>query len=241
MPGTCLEGIRVDSGLPGFSRFAAILAVRNNRAFRTTVSRDRLEQDDEYLRVANICADMLCDYIAAEAARIQNAEGHPLSQASTATRWLYSSLQGAVGLRQTAEKVIDRQQLIPQVVVEAQVGSGGDYRTSRELTSLEQVSRTPVFWTMEARVVDYLGVISRDLGRELSFTEFLAGIAPELHDPNITPVISDAHHYKDSFLATHEPEVVRYSKRHQQTAAKWVLRTRPEQIVKPLSKAKIRA
>ena len=89
------------------------------------------------------------------------------------------------------------------------------------------------FWTIEARVVDYLGVISRDLGRELSFGAFLSGIAPDLFDPSMSPVISDAYHYRKHILTTHCCELVKYSKRHQQTAVKWIRRCEPPQIMIP--------
>ena len=237
-PGTCLEGIRVDANLPGFHNIAAILSVRNNRAFRTTVSRDQLERDDEYVRIASVCAEMLSRYITDEVQRIQNAEGHPLSQASTASRWLYSSLLRCSNLKDTIKRLQKLHETLPQIVIESQQ-LDTVCKPSRELISNSQISTTPSFWTIEARVVDYLGVISRDLGRELSFTEFLSGIAPELHDPNINPLISDAHHYKYNILSTHEPEVARFSKRHQQTAAKWVLRSKPPMIIKALDNSEM--
>ncbi len=230
-PGTCLEGIRVDATLPGFKKSAAILSVKNNRAFRTTVSRDTLERDDEYFRVADLCTSMFHEYISDEVTRIQGGQGHPLSQASTAARWLMRTLKKVAASPKTV-KLIDRSYCsIPHVVLETHATATSSSAPSRKLISLDNMSSRDEFWTIDARVVDYLGVISRDLGRELSFGEFLSGIAPDLLDPAMSPVISDAYHYREQIATTHHCEIAKYSKRHQQTAVKWVRRTEPAQVL----------
>jgi hypothetical protein len=239
-PGTCLEGIRVDSALPGFNESAAILSVRNNRGFRTTVSRDRLERDDEYFRVAGLCARMFHDHISDEITRIQEGEGHPLSQASTAARWLLRTLLETAAVESTVDQGRRFYRSMPHVVLETHAAGTGSSSPVRQLVSLDDVSSMEEFWTIDARVVDYLGVISRDLGRELSFGVFLSGIAPDLLDPLMSPVISDAYHYKNDILTTHCCELVRYSKRHQQTAVKWVRRREPPQAV-TLNKVEVEA
>ncbi|MCI5143958.1 MAG: hypothetical protein D3923_00185 [Candidatus Electrothrix sp. AR3] len=230
MPGTCLEGIRVDSFLPGLENCAAILAVKGNRAFRTTVSRDKLEHDEEYDRVADICASLFLEHIASEVTHIQEGQGKPLSQASTAARWLLRTFLSFTkkGLRH-AESYRNFRDSLPQVISESLKNTDGSSAPTRRLIALNDLSELDEFWTIEARVVDYLGVISRDLGRELSYGEFLFSIAPDLVDPTMTPVISDAYHYKKQIQETHRCEKVLFSKRHQQTAVKWV---RNEQRIK---------
>ena len=234
VPSTCLEGIRVDSTLPGFKNSAAILSVRGNRAFRTTVSRDRLERDEEYLEVARLCGRMFQEHISNEVDRIKGGEGNPLSQASTAARWLFRTLAQATSSESIYTQSRKFYRALPHVILESR--SAGDSPSSkplRDLVSLDQLAATDVFWTIDARVVDYLGVISRDLGRELSFGEFLSGIAPDLLDSLMTPVVSDAHHYSHYILDTHCCEIVKFSKRHQQTAVKWVkrLESQPQLIL----------
>ncbi|MBE9535031.1 MAG: ATP-binding protein [Proteobacteria bacterium] len=230
-PGTCLEGIRVDAALPGFLETAAILSVRNNRAFRTTVSRDELERDDEYFRVAELCANMFHRHVSNEVTRIQDGKGHPLSQASTAARWLVQMLQGIAAAPIIVQSVQRFYRSLPHIILETHSNTSSPSSPARQMVSLDDVSSKEFFWTIDARVVDYLGVISRDLGRELSFGEFLSGIAPELLDPSMSPVISDAHHYKEHILGTHCCEVVKFSKRHQQTVVKWIRRTEPPQVI----------
>lgn len=230
-PGTCLEGIRVDSSLPGFKETAAILSVRDNRAFRTIVSRDRLERDDEYTQVARLCARMLQDHISDEVTRIQKADGHPLSQASTAARWLFQTLLENASAETTLDQGRQFYRALPHVVTESRAADSDSITPTRHLVSLDDLASKEHFWTIDARVVDYLGVISRDLGRELSFGEFLSGIAPDLFDSSMTPVVSDAQHYAADILTTHCCQFVKFSKRHQQTAVKWVQRSDPQETL----------
>lgn len=230
-PGTCLEGIRVDATLPCFGKIAALLSVRNNKAFRTTVSRDRLEQDEEYIRVGLICADMLFEHVIDEAKRIQNSEGKPVSQASTATRWLFSSLSGRTNIREIRDSLNRQYSAFPHLVVEGYESDLPDSQPTKRLLSIDQMSKLESFWSIEARVVDYLGIISRDLGRELSLNEFLSSVAPDFYDRSMSPTISDIRHFRRYVLATHIPEVAEFSRRNQQTIVKWVQRTGPVQIV----------
>lgn len=92
-PAICIEGIRVSARLPGFGgSYNSLLSVRGDRSFRTTVSRSGLEQDEEFHRVGKLCADMLFEHVSDEVTRIANKTGKPLSQASTASRWLFNDL-----------------------------------------------------------------------------------------------------------------------------------------------------
>ena len=96
LPVVCIEGIRVANSLPGFvfsqNRYSAVLSVRGSRRFRTTVSRSGLEQDEKYIRVAEVCAQLLFEHAKEEVARIVAGPGTPVSQASSAFRWLYSQI-----------------------------------------------------------------------------------------------------------------------------------------------------
>src|SRR6185437_2436076 len=104
-PAVCIEGIRVSKVLPGFPSsqpraVSALLSVRGSRRFRTTVSREGLEIDEEYENVAKLSAEMLFDHVDREVSRIANRSGRPLSLASTAARWLYEALEASANERQ---------------------------------------------------------------------------------------------------------------------------------------------
>ena len=226
-PCTCLEGIRVDNHLPGFGKIAAILLVKNNRAFRTTVSRERLERDDEYYRVGEICVKMLFEHIGDESGRILESEGHSLLKASSAIRWLYRTLIKTIKVEKMRANLIQKYRSIPNIVIETNQLDDSKDVPNKELINLDALSEMPFFWIIESRVVDYLSIISRDLGRELSLNQFLAGVAPDLYDPNLNPIISDAHHFKKYIATTHKVELAQFSKIHQRTAIKWIKREIP--------------
>jgi molecular chaperone HtpG len=216
----CIEGIRADWHLPGFRPdFWAMLSVRGNRRFRTTVSRQSLEVDEEYTRVAKLCAKQLFAHVQNEVERISSFPGNPLSQASTAGRWVYSSLINAAnpGLEDTLNGLYAQ---LPLVVLEHSPSdkavSGG-----RALKSLSHVESLSEFWTIESRTVDYLGVISRDLGRELNIYSFLGSLAPEQYDPTVNPIVIDPEAFSTHLLESHQVTEVDFSRKHQRTLLRW--------------------
>ena len=174
LPMVCIEGIRVSNNLPCFNihysnpragTISALLSVRGARQFRTTVSRTELEQDEAYDRVAQLCADMLCDHVEDEVTTIANRTGRPLSQASSASKWLYSTLYHAGTSADVRTSLDLRRETLEAIVIESVEGTWDKPITKRYLTSPREIKKMPEFWTVESRLVDSLGTISRDLGR----------------------------------------------------------------------------
>jgi molecular chaperone HtpG len=218
----CVEGIRTDSTIPGLEKpgLVGVLSVRGNQKFRTTVSRSTLERDDEYDLVAGYCLEMLFEHLSQEVSRITKKSGHPLSQASTAARWIYQTLQGLTDPKYR-DKLRALYHTLPSIVLEHLFPDGkGDPRV---LVSEATISELPVFWTVESRLVDSLGIISRDLGRELSLYAFLTTLAPELLDSRLSPIVHDPH-LRPEVLANHHVKSAEFSRHHQQTALQWVPR-----------------
>lgn len=219
-PAVCIEGIRADNILPGFEKdVCAILSVRGNKKFRTTVSRSALERDKEYVRIGKICAKFLSQHLENEVNRISNQSGKPLSQASTAGLWIFNSINNRHN-KEISDYLYNRYSNIPLVVIEK---IKSDNETSREMISYDNLKNLETFWTIESRLVDYLGIISRDLGRELSLNDFLGTLAPELRDIRITPVVPDAYMFQDEILLSHKISTVEFSRKHQQTLIQWEL------------------
>ncbi len=220
-PMVCIEGIRVADSLPGFgdekTRIAALLSVRGSRRFRTTVSRSGLEHDEEFDRVARVCADLLFQHVGDEVARIAAAPGRPLSQAATGARWLTNQLwrNAQVDIAKYLWRAFND---LPSVVIETAGGGKG----SRLLLSHTQVKSVPEFWTLDARLVDLLGTISRDIGRELSLAEFVSTLAPGLKHCEFSPLIPDAGMFGIRFWDEHHPLSTEFSREHQYSAIRWV-------------------
>ena len=219
----CIEGIRVSDSLPWFgSHISSILSVRGDRNFRTTVSRQGLEQDEHYDRIGKLCTEMLFEHIKDEITRISEKDGRPLSQASSASLWLYSSLLRAIVTRKGEGNLDLLYKQLPSMVVERFQEREGKPETSRTLISYSDLLEEKEFWTIESRLVDSLGTISRDLGRELSLNEFLIALAPDFKKLQYSPLIPDAQLFAAIFYKSHKPQKAEFSVQHQQAAVKWV-------------------
>lgn len=217
----CIEGIRVDWHLPGFSpNIVGLLSVKDNRKFRTTVSRENLEQDEEYQKVAKLCAKSLFSHVAEEIARISKHSGNPLSQASTTGNWIYKSLEPRVE-KSIKSYLLDLYSDFPLIVVEQHQSNMRSPLSSRSLTSINNIAQLPQFWTIESRTADYLGTISRDLGRELSINEFIGSLAPEILNSRVNPLIPDARLFGEVLRKSHIITETEFSRKHQQSLLKW--------------------
>lgn len=218
----CIEGIRVADQIPWFGDAGGvngILSVRGVRTFRTTVSRSGLERDDEYEKVGAICADLLFEHIRNEVRRISESAGHPLSQASSAAKWLRRDLRAFADSKPCIDALDELTIGLPAIVIE---------HDSRKMISRRELRNLKEFWTVESRLVDSLGTISRDLGRELGLGEFLRTLAPDLKQFRYSPILPDAHLFREAITVSHRPVRVEFSMEHQQTAIGWGLRASGE-------------
>jgi hypothetical protein len=223
LPAVCVEGVRVDNRIPGIGgRIAALLSVKGNRSFRTTVARDGLERDEEYDAVAKKSMELFFGHIRSEVDRISRSSGTPLSQASSAVRWLTSSfvqsshMHGRDAVSKYLESLLSD---LPSVVVEnIEVGES---RIVRRLLSTNQIREMDYFWTLESRAFDYLGIISRDLGREIEIHSFIESIGVDLEGLPLTPLVADASMHASWILNEFETESVSMGLARQYTRIKW--------------------
>lgn len=223
-PFVCIEGIRTADKLPGFlsgeESLCAILSVSGNKNFRTTVSRSNLEEDSEYIEVAKLTAELLFNHVSEEVNRISNSSGNPLSQASTVGLWLNSTIINSIENTKVEKHVRKLYKKLPSIVLET-VTDTGEKTTMRTLISIEELEGLKEFWVVESRLIDSLGIISRDLGRELSFNDFLIKLAPEVQDIRVSPIVSDAHVFDPETFQSHIVTVAEFSQKHQQTLIKF--------------------
>ncbi|MCX8131873.1 MAG: ATP-binding protein [Clostridia bacterium] len=224
-PAVCVEGIRVSDELPGFDegKICAILSIRGNSKLRTTVSRSDLEYDDEYYSVAKNCAKLLFRHVADEVRRISGHSNNPLSQASSAGYFVYMSIIECTSEQEIVEYLEKLLEDLPLVVIEQVEKEKNGYNVNRKLVSLNELMDMGSFWTIESRLVDNLGTISRDIGKEMSINDFLIKNAPELFTPEINPVVLDLYeNIKEKLILSHDIEKVIFSRKHQRTSIKWV-------------------
>jgi molecular chaperone HtpG len=158
---------------------------------------------------------MIFEHVSDEVKRISTTDGSPLSRASTAGHWLSSDLLEMLGPKLRTHVQGLRNDL-PILVLES---AGADGRPGeRKLVTFAELSGMHNFWTLESRLMDSLGIISRDLGKELSLGEFLHALAPDLQQQKYSPIISDAHLFRDELIESYHPVSVEFSRNNQQTA-----------------------
>ncbi|PKN65905.1 MAG: hypothetical protein CVU57_08945 [Deltaproteobacteria bacterium HGW-Deltaproteobacteria-15] len=227
-PSVCIEGICVSESLPGYAKAerhegngVALVSVRGVRGLRTTVSRYGLEEDDESLTLGKICCEMIFEHIRDELLRISNETGKPLSRASTAGKWLSSDLFKMVQKKELLDYLQQLLSQLPMMVLEAHATVEGSSPEERRLVTPAALRSIAHFWTIESRLVDSLGIISRDLGREVSLNEFLHALAPDLEELHYSPIVSDAHLFSEHILTHHRAVMVKFNRLYQQTAIQW--------------------
>jgi molecular chaperone HtpG len=111
---------------------------------------------------------------------------------------------------------------LARIVVEnISAKTDSDFITERKLISNEDLDNIPVFWTIESRLVDYLGVMSRDLGTELSLNEFLRALAPSFIDKRVSTIIPDAKLFQNELISSHTVVSAEFSRRNIQTKLEW--------------------
>lgn len=96
-----------------------------------------------------------------------------------------------------------------------------DTETDRKLVPRKQLDELQEFWMIESRLVNSLGSISRDLGRELSLNDFLSALAPDLIDDSVNPIVLEAEKIEESIIFGHTPKQVVFSRKQQQTNVRW--------------------
>jgi len=227
-PAICVEGIRMDDILPGFdddNKLYSIFSIKGNKTLQTTVSRTNIERNSEYIRIGKICLELFTEYIKSEVKRISLQIGEPLSQASTASLRMCNRITSVIEDDDISDYFEELKKEIPMIVTEKTKPDNGS-ETSRNLMSIHELESLTNFWAIESRLVDSLGIMSRDLGRELSLNEFLGKLAPELLDPRINCILPDAHLFKNVIRSSHKLVKVEFSRKNQQSIMKWEIRNK---------------
>lgn len=226
LPIICVEGIRVDNMFPGFdNNIIGVLAIEGTKDFKTTVSRNGLEKDGSYDELAKALSSCFIDYIDEEINRVAKSHGNPLSQASTVGLWIYQSLIEELNIDFEKKIVQPMFNKVPQLVFETIRES----KTIRKLINEEDLQNVESFWTIESRLADSLGIISRDLGKELSVNEFFILLSIDDKNSVLSPIIYDAHLFSDWIIKSHKVSNVVFSMSKQQTQIEWIKKT-PEEV-----------
>ena len=224
-PAVCNEGIRVSNYFPGIDtanlRPKALISVKGNQTLRTTVSRESLEKDDEYKDLTKIFIDSLLIHVDSEIKKIANQEGNPLSRSVAVTRWLKKRLLTFFGKDLWGSKYLrERFDKIPSMVLE-EFKSTKKKKAGRRLVSRRELESLGSFWTIESRLTDYLGTLSKDIGREISVDNFLNEFIPATKVEMIDYLLGDMPYHYIHVISQYYPEKLFFNKQRKEVLIRW--------------------
>ncbi|MGC2373251.1 MAG: ATP-binding protein [Solirubrobacteraceae bacterium] len=181
--GTCIEGIRVETGTPGYRElsFYAMANATGPSAPRTDVARAGLEQTSERIDLLRDLYRRYTSFIASEVAALRD-RGFSLTWSAQEARILSSSLSSKPALEsQLLHAAVSE---IPSVVVD-----DGD---KRELVTPARVGAMPMFWTVESNFFRSAEALLRETLSSASVTALTEalGVTSALPDgPLVTSVL----------------------------------------------------
>jgi molecular chaperone HtpG len=153
--GTCVEGIRVEHGTPGYRSmcFAAMADATGPGAPKTDVARAGLEITEERTRTLESLYRLYAEQVASEIRELFDKRGFSLTWAAQEARFLMAPLTREVGTepRLFKRSVSD----IPSIVLD----DGG----TRRLASLQEIATIPRFWTLHSALFRSIEALFREV------------------------------------------------------------------------------
>jgi hypothetical protein len=185
--GTCVEGIRVDSGGPGLTG-AQIWAIANAsgpNAPRTNVARSGIDAKETPELLRSLYS-MYCQHVADEMANLQKERGFSLTWAATEAAYLLQGFLGGEGPgRATHERLFaEAVQELPLFIVE----TGRERRASGPAS----LAGLPHFWTTHSWSTRSAEVLIRESASGLSLTGLLEALGTSLDDLPPEPLVCGA-------------------------------------------------
>ena len=186
LSGTCIEGVRVEQGTPGFHGFGimAIADVCGQDAPKTNVARSGIEESGKRVRMLEAIYDLYCQHIQREFNELTNRRGKPLEWAVGESRYLLRPLTasqpvrgriyGLYGqMREDLSKpgsnpLMEAACRLPLLVVERD--------GERVVQSIDDLRREPYFWTIHAMLTWHAESLLKETSSQLTLLELLRAL-----------------------------------------------------------------
>lgn len=171
--GTCVEGVRVQSGSPGFTAstsnpiLVAIANITGQGAPKTNVARSEFEYTPEYERNLRQIYLLYAQHINDELNKMQLERKQSLTWATSEATWLIRALFNmtqAISSRELARAL----RSIPILLVEE------DGR--RHGVSADELATRQFFWTIDGALPSHIEYLLREIPESISLTALLKGL-----------------------------------------------------------------
>lgn len=167
--GTCVEGILVEGGIPGYSA-CDILSVANAvgaMAPKTNVARSSIENTNEQKQAASHTYRILFDAVGEESRRLNKDEGYSLTWSIEEVPYLLGPAldprgRGSIEFYDRHQEELRR---VPLVLVESE-----DSRTAKSIDELSEIGE---FWTVESLLTRSVEQFIREARAEVTASKLL--------------------------------------------------------------------
>ena len=221
--GTCVEGIRVQTGAPGFSEGGSssttILAIANAcgaRAPKTNVARSGFEYNSEYERTLRQIYGLYTQHVINELNDMQEKRNQSLTWAASEATYLLAPLTDT-------EKAISSRELLsalkstPILLVEED--------GVRKTVSANHLAERESFWTIEGPLPSHIEYLLREIAGPASMTKLLQALQPTGSDLPDGPLLcTRLHGSLNSQLIYNQWQVaeLRGNEERRRSEARWI-------------------
>jgi hypothetical protein len=175
---TCVEGVAVEYGTPGF-RGPTVLALANATgagAPKTNVARSSLEETRERKELLRKIYQLYATHIISESQRLISEEHYSSSWAVSQIPWLIGPLMGGRGGSTTnAEELSEAMADVPMYLVESE--------GNRQVISLRSLNQIGGFWTIESILMESAERLIKETETKMTTLSLL-----KVCKPNMTEV-----------------------------------------------------
>jgi hypothetical protein len=225
--GTCVEGIRVEFGSPGFDD-AAIYAIANatgRMAPRTNVARSGLEPTPEYETLLHSIYAIYVDQVRKEIQNLHQSRSYSLTWATREATFLMAPIltgqAGRAPSRVVSQGILEEElRSLPAFIIEE--------RGSRASVSLNELGDGS-FYTIENVFLNHAENVIKEIRANASLSGILSGLQAVSFELPKAPLLCLSHTggtFKRMLMAQYEPSEILADKVNRRVDVKWVRRSR---------------
>lgn len=180
--GTCVEGVRVDFGTPGFvgHRVVAIANASGPKGPKTNVARSGLETTPELDDMLRTVYDMYCDHVKSEIRELHEKRAFSLTWAAQEAKYLLGPLLSQSGLETAAEPLNEKlltesAKGVPALLVERE--------GTRRAISPRDLDRENYLWVVDCAFFESAEHLIREVPGSASLSGLIRGIEANIVPP----------------------------------------------------------
>jgi hypothetical protein len=172
--GTCVEGVRVTSGSPGFgldSRSGLFLVSMANvvgrNAPKTNVARSSFEKTDENKRMLGQIYFLYAAHVAEEFEKLHTERDQSITWATSEVPYLANAVS-SMEIADSSDQLLAALQSIPMILLEE--------NGTRYAISSNELARRDFFWTIDGALPRHIEYLLREIPESISLTTLLRGL-----------------------------------------------------------------